>query len=483
MNRRDFIKQNAAVTAGGLSSAMAHADIDPAKTRPSDRPFATCRNDTKLVAMYCSPDEVLHHPEYIDSLQQVLGVNMINVMGQGVCYPSEILSFSPFPVERGHFIGLMHQENDDYIHKCAEILHAREIDMWLYGTGFIDPGVDDRLSAVDFNGRLFRHQSVPRYAIEGGDSALCFQKKSINRWMVTAYSWICGNYDIDALYLGHHRYTSPASYGRLYGCACADCERAAYRLGYDFDSMRSSMLSFRDGLSGLSKERVQLIADSGFTLTDFLQTIDGGSTMLEWLEFRAAAVTDSFSAVNRAIKESTGGRCRFIINTVNPTFSLFVGHDLKSFLGSVSDAYYSMGWIGYHFMANVASWANFLCETVDSLDEGTALEVVYSLIGWNDIDLPRGKIADLHIAAHGKDHRIEEFYQHFRHRVHGLLMHEINRAEMINLRNYPAYQTLYPEYWGRETTERLMDDCIEVGFNGYSFGRQPEPFVSKPKKG
>ena len=482
MKRRDFIKQSAAVATSGLSSSAIYADTASVKTRPPGRPFATCRNDTKLVAMYCNPEEVLNHPEYLDSLQRVLGVNVINIMGQGVTYPPGILSLLPFPGERSHFIGLRHQENDDYIHKCAEILHTRNIDMWLYGTGFIDPGVDDRLSPVDFNGRLFRNQPVPRYAIEGGDSALCFQKESINRWMTNAYSWICGNYDIDALYLGHHRYTSPASYGRLFGCACVDCERAAFRLGYDFDSMRSSMLSLRKGLVGLSKDRINLITDNGFTLSDFLQTVDDGSTVLEWLEFRAAAFTDSFSAVNRAIKQSTGGRCGFIINTVNPTFSLFVGHDLKSFLGLVSDAYYSMGWIDYHFMANVASWANFLCETVDGLDEGTALKAVYSLIGWNDIDLPRKKIADLHISAYGKEHSIEVFYKHFRHRVYNLLMHEINRAEMIIGSNFPAYQTLYPEYWGRETTERLMNDIIEAGFNGYSFGRQPEPFVSKPDK-
>ena len=135
MKRRDFIKQSAAVATSGLSSSAIYADTASVKTRPPGRPFATCRNDTKLVAMYCNPEEVLNHPEYLDSLQRVLGVNVINIMGQGVTYPPGILSLLPFPGERSHFIGLRHQENDDYIHKCAEILHTRNIDMWLYGTG------------------------------------------------------------------------------------------------------------------------------------------------------------------------------------------------------------------------------------------------------------------------------------------------------------------------------------------------------------
>ena len=481
ISRRTFLRDSTTAAAGGLVLASKNGGNSTVHAQSTEMPFVTCKKGKKLVGVYCLADQILNHPGYIDELQKKLGCNVI-IMSHGVNYPADIRRLTPFP-DVDQWIGLAYAENDENINRCADILHSRGIDLWLCGTGHYDRGNDDSLSPVDFNGVLFRHQPDPKYALEAGGSALCFQKPSIIRWQVNSYPWVCKNYDIDALYLTHHRYTIPSSYPRLFGCACRDCQQAADRLGYDFDSMRRAMLRLQANLPKLTKDTVKQVADLGFSYTDFLQTLADGIEIMDWLEFRAAAVSDSLSQINRAIKAATGGRCRFIVDTVNPTFSLLVGHDLKTFLGGVSDAYYPMAWVEYHYMTVVASWANALVEWVHGLDEQTALRVVYSLIGWDDIDLPAGRIADLHIGVTRKEHNSDEFYRHFKKYIPGLMTHEYRRGALLNTRNLPSYQTVFPHFWGGEITEPLMDEIMAAGHDGYIFEISAEPFVKRPKAG
>ena len=477
ISRRTFIRRGTAA-AGCLTLASGSGGYYAAEAQSSERPFVTCRKGKKLVGVYCSADHVLNHPEYLDELQKKLGCNVI-IVGHGVNYPDKIRRLTPFPKEE-QWVGVGYAENDENINRCADSLHSRGMDMWLYGTGHTDQGHDDRLSPVDFNGVRFKNQPDPNYALEAGGSALCFQKQSIIRWQVNSYSWVCKNYDIDALYLSHHRYTIPSSYHRLFGCACRDCQEAAYRLGYNFENMRKAMLGLRKNLCLMTKDKVKQAAELGFTYTDFLQTLADGTEIMDWLEFRAAAVSDSLSRINRAIKTATNNQCHFIVDTVNPTFSLLVGHDLKTFLGEVSDAFYPMAWVAYHYMTVVASWANALVEWVEGLDESTALKVVYQLIGWDDIDLPKNRIADIHIGITRKEHKSEEFFKHFKKYIPGLMTHEYRRGALLNIKNLPSYQTVFPHYWGRKITEPLMDEIMAAGHDGYIFEVSPEPFVKRP---
>ena len=225
-SRREFIKRSAVTGAGlALGGGTSFGEV-----KNEGPPFVTCRKDRKLVGVYCSPYEVMEHPEYIDALQTKLGCNVIALNAEGVTYPDEIRRLYPLPPEVKQSIGPAHVDNDEPIHRCAEILHGRGMDMWLVGSGHADLGYDDSISPVDFDGIMFRHHRVPKYAIESA-TGLCFQKERILRWQIHAYPWICANYDIDALYLTHHRYNIPSIYSRLWGCACEECQAASSRLG------------------------------------------------------------------------------------------------------------------------------------------------------------------------------------------------------------------------------------------------------------
>ncbi|MBN1293515.1 MAG: hypothetical protein JXB48_16870 [Candidatus Latescibacteria bacterium] len=478
MKRREFIKHGS--TAASLS-LLGYAQ-KKAEAATSGRPFITCRKDKKLIGVYCSIDEILDHPEYIDRLQEKLGCNVIILSAPGVNYPRDILKLAPFSPETNQWIGIGYSQEENKINLCAEEIHKRNMDIWLIGSGHYDRGNNDAFSPVDFNGMLLRNQTVPKYAIESS-TALCFQKQRIINWQVNAYSWICNNHDIDALYLTHHRYNAPSIYSQLWGCTCADCRKAANRLGYDFDRMGKAMIKLETDLNTLTKERIKTMASLGFSLGDFIQAVTGGNDILDWIEFRAKAVTDSLSRVNRAIKTSTQGKCAFIIDTVGPTFSLLVGHDLKDFTGKVSDAYYPMAWVDYHYMSVPAAWAQALVERVPNLDERTALEAVYKFIGWDDIDLPRNSIADIHIGATRNEHSIEDFYSHFKKYVPGLMTHEYKHGALLNTNNYPSYQTVFPHFWGAEITEPLFDVIMDTGHDGYIFEISAQPFVNKPEKG
>ena len=170
---------------GGLLLASGSGRHYAAHAQSSERPFVTCRKGKKLVGVYCSSDKIINHPEYLDELQKKLGCNVI-IMSGGVNYPGDIRRLTPFPKEE-QWVGVGYAENDKNINRCADILHSRGIDIWLYGTGHIDQGNDDRLSPVDFNGMLFRNQPLTKYSLETG-TALCFQKSSIIQWQVNSYS-------------------------------------------------------------------------------------------------------------------------------------------------------------------------------------------------------------------------------------------------------------------------------------------------------
>ena len=423
MTERINVNTTANITPRKSTQPGAAEDLGPAsgsiedyatQPEPAERPFVTCRKNKKLVGMYCTADEIMNHPEYLDELQERVGANVV-IMSSGVNYPPDIRELAPFAPEQNQWIGMDYAEDDNTIHKCAEILHSRGMDIWLYGSGHSDRGNNDSYLLVDFNGEYLRNYPLLKYSLESqSTSTLCFQKPEISQWQVNAYAWICKNYDIDALYCSHHRYNLPFHYRKLLGCACTDCQEAAYRLGYNFDRMRQAMLGFQENLGGLTKEQLKLVADVGITLTDFLHLQPDGNEAINWLKFRATNVTDALSRINRAIKAATGGRCRFIVDTVNPTLSYLVGHDYSTFVGEASDALYCMAWVEDQSICFAATWAQALVEMVDGLDESTALKAVYSLIGWDDLNLPHNRIADLHIAPTRQGHDIPRFYRRFK---------------------------------------------------------------------
>lgn len=472
--RRTFL--GAALAGAGFLAAPRRSYGAPSS---NGRPFATCRKGIKLVGVYCSPGEVLNHPEYLDDLQNKLGVNTVILHGSGVKYPRDILALAPFPQEKKQWVGVGYTDDDSALDRAAEILHERHIDMWLSGSGHYDLGNDDTLATVDFDGRPLRTKPVPKYATESG-APLCFQKRRVMDWQSAAYGWIAKRYDIDALYMSHHRYTIPALYTGLSGCACGDCESTAGRLGYDFEHMKSAVKAFPSMLGTMTKERIASLATGGTGFTDFLQTFRDGVRIVDWLSFRAAAVTDSFANVRRAVRSASSGRCAFVIDTVNPAFSLLVGHDLSTFAGEASDAVYSMSWVDHHYINVAASWANLLCERIRGLDESPALRAVYALVGWDDIDLPRDRIADLHIGETGKTHDPREFHRYFAPYLAGLMTHEFRRGNLMNIRSVPSYQTVFPFFWGRGPTDPIMEAVMREGHDGYFFEISPEPYVKRP---
>ena len=180
-----------------------------------------------------------------------------------------------------------------------------------------------------------------------------------------------------------------------------------------------------------------------------------GDDILSWLEFRSAAFGDAFGRVNRSVKSLTQGRCRFVIDTVGPTFMPLVGHSMPYYAGQASDAFYAMAWVDYHYVSVVASWANALCEWVPGLDERTALAAVYNFVGWNDIGLPRDQIDDLCIGKTSAEHSIPEFYKGFGKHLEPLMKHEYDRAALVNIHDVPSYQTVFPHFWGRNRQKRL----------------------------
>ena len=212
-------------------------------------------------------------------------------------------------------------------------------------------------------------------------------------------------------------------------------------------------------------------------LTDFLTQIGEDNGFLDWLYFRAGVVGESLRRIHDAIHTSTADRAGFVTDTHNYTMSLWVGHNFDDFIEGSSDGFHSLSWCAYQHISVIAAWAHQLCSWIPGLEEKTALRLVTSFFGWDELGLPEDSIDDLRIGATSAEHPIwsdasDSFYGYFNPDLTiELMTHEWTKLATFNRGRLKSHPVIKGYEWPEPVCRELMDRTDSLGLDGYIFQR------------
>lgn len=425
----------------------------------------------KIVGYYGSFQDLLDHPAYIDALQKELGVNLV-LAGGPIRIPQEILDMNPAPgLGPNQSVGCSWSEDDSLMHRGIEEAHRRGMDVLNYMGGTHYGLRAPELCVVDFEGRRLCDVPQTPYSVFEYNPPVCMARPDVRAWLDAVYGLGAGNYDVEGVYVSHFRYDNPSQWNNLFGCACPYCELEAYRKGYDFERMEGAMRLVREKLTQLTKAQVEATAKCRLTFGDFLMLLSDAQEVWDWLQFRASVVGDALRIAHDAVHRASKDRAIFVTDTHMPTMALYVGHNWMELQKGITDRFHPLAWLDSQHLACVASWANLLCTWVEGLEERTALQVVYSFFGWDELPLAKDRIADMGMNKGGylgDEHSSERFYKTAMgpERIFALYSHEMDKMKMLNVRNIPAHPVIKGD-WPVEVARRLMDYAMEIGLDGY----------------
>ncbi len=476
--RRSFMKSASMAALGASALAGSIPSVAKAQT---GRPFVTGVRGKKLVCCYVSASEMLNEPKYIDALQKQLGVNAVIISPPAIKMPDWLKEMNPLKGKGWMGTSPVKDDDDSQLVKGIEEAHRRGLDVWLYYTGHHYGQLYRPACAVTFDGIPFNELPPIKYALCQGLVSVCFNKPEVVEWDRTAYTYGARTYDVDAIYVTHFRYANPAFFTNLFGCACEDCRKLAADMGRDFNAMERASRNLVKNLRKLDAAKVKLAAKIGLTFTDFLQMLADDRAIMDWIYFRSDTVGMRLRGIHDSIREATAGRSQFISDTHNPTQALFVGHNYADLMNGASDALLPLAWLDFQHMSAVAALANLLVTWVPGLDEESALTAMLTFFGWNELPIPRKRIADYRIGVDSASHKDTEFYEIFnKESTLALWTHELEHLALMNTKGMPSIPIIKGHQWTEKISRELMDRCMSLGHTGYTLQRT-DLFIDKKK--
>jgi hypothetical protein len=104
-------------------------------------------------------------------------------------------------------------------------------------------------------------------------------------------------------------------------------------------------------------------------------------------------------------------------------------------------------------------WAEFLQQS-SSLSEKQALQIVYRLVGYDELGLPE-RIADFGFDEPGKMVRSIPLAD--------LIVREVRKARLLLPASLPSYPIIQGGGWPRPAVDRIVQSADEAGHNGIIF--------------
>jgi len=469
MTRRGFIASGAAASVGVASELTGPGRTATAQSR---RP--------KVIGCYTSVSDVLNNPRYIDALQKKLGVNAV-ICGSGINTPQWIRDMNPANTRRSH------REDDSDLNAAIEETHRRGMEFWQWLPAdhhyYREEG--RHLMSETFEGVKFIDLPPVKYSLEYlNEASVCVAKPAFREYEVAYFGHAAKTYASDVVYSSHHRYANPSCWTNLFGCACSDCRREAAAMGYDFGKMERAMLGLRKNIRSLDPAALDRAAKFRMTFTDFLVLAGEDDSIMDWFVFRARVRGNQLKRLNETVHLMSGDRARFFVDTHPASLALLVGHNWQDFIDGASDAIFPLSWLGWHYMAPVAAWANQLCAWIPGLSETTALRLVYSFLGWDELGLPDESIAEVGIGESGAVHKTsgpvyDAFFSYFNKGLtEKLVTHEWTKLSVFNNGRLPAHPVIKAGAWPESICRSLMERADDLALTGYVF-QGTESFIDK----
>jgi len=368
---------------------------------------------SKRFIWFCETEYLAAHPDVLKKLRDEIGLTTI-MPESFICHTSGFRASEEI-VRRGPF--------EDWRQRTAQFPRARQgIYPPVAGTigGFDDTALlrvieACRQAGIEIWGHIglwsYGGEVFPEFAmrdIEGRlldlrykqwGIGLCPSRKDVNEWTRDCLVDLIRRYDLDGFDVDHARYPAPANLHSLLACGCGFCQQEAGRLGFDFGHMKEGLLQLRAELSTLTREQFDRIGRARPGFWEFLAYLGEQGVVLEWLRFRALVMAERMREFRLAVQDAGGRDKVFGSDVFPPSIALLGGHIYEAwemgadYLTGGSSHGGVVGWATT--VTNLASeWAPALCRTVGGVGEDEALQLVYRMFGYDDLDLPLA-VADL----------------------------------------------------------------------------------------
>ena len=361
----------------------------------------------KRLIWFCETEYVAEHPDSLKKLRDEIGLTTI-MPESYTCHTSgfrateEIARRGPFedwrqrieqypPAREGIYppvAGTIGGFDDTALLRVIEACRRTGIEIWGHiGLWSYGGDVYPEYAMRDIEGQLLDM----RYKQWG--IGLCPSRKDTNEWTRDCLVDLIRRYDLDGFDVDHARYPAPANLHSLLACGCSFCQQEAGRLGFDFGRMKEGLLRLRVGLSALTRQQILKMGQARPGFWEFLAYLGEDGAVLEWLQFRALVMAERMREFRTAVQDAGGADKVFGSDVFPPSIALLGGHNYEAwergtdYLTGGSSHGGVVGWATT--VTNLASeWAPALCRTVTDLREEEALQLVYRMFGYDDLNLP-----------------------------------------------------------------------------------------------
>ncbi|MFO7918272.1 MAG: hypothetical protein R6V13_09345, partial [Anaerolineae bacterium] len=250
----------------------------------------------------------------------------------------------------------------------------------------------------------------------------------------------------------------------MFLCACERCAREAAERGYDMERMKADILDAQERIRKLDAERLAQVCTGALGFSDALQLLGLRQGVIQWFAFRCELLADKFGAFRDAVHGAAGEDFIFGTDTYPASLSPFVGHDHTRWDAFSDFASPLLSHVDIFPMQTMTAWAGFLQGLCPDLGESQTLQVIYRLVGYDDLEMPR-TIEDFALGAPDCEFRNVP--------LRDLVALDMTKARLYLPADIPSYPIIQgggaPHHWPRETIEELRAAAKETGHQGIIF--------------
>jgi len=419
----------------------------------------------KRVGLYLDPRVVLQNPGYLEALQDAVGLNLIILSYTGQL-SQDVLALNPFdglppsderirslitrdiygrivakslePAQTSLGPHMGRHGDDAELRRAILEIHSKGIEVWLLGG--VWQGSDYKLLGY------------------------CPSKEENNRWYEALFCHMAKEYGADGVDVTHARYAMTSEPAGLWTCACPDCVRTAAELGYDMGQMVADIKAAYARLRHMDGRRLVQAMGMGMGFFDAMQALALRDGVWQWFEFRARLLGRNLKRFRAAVHAVAGDGFIFGADTYPASQSMFVGHDISHW-GDFSDfASPLLSHADIFCTKAIHDWAQFLLRMHPEIGEGDALQVIYRLLGYDNLGMP-DNLADFALDAPDREFR-------------NIPLVDVITRDMAKTRLYlggdvPSYPIIQgggaPSDWPRPIIDALVASAEQTGHDGVIF--------------
>lgn len=422
-------------------------------------------NKSARVGLYLDPELIVRNPGYLEALRDGIGLNWVILTFTGEL-PPEVLAHSPYDsvppsparVRRliahhldgapctddlgvalrsvGPHVSISTPQKDAEMRQAITMCHRAELDVWFMA------------------GLYTAYESL----------MFCPGNEENHRWYEAYYTHLATAYGVQGIDITHARFPKTSLPRGIFLCGCAACAKAAAELGFDMEAMRADILHALTRFQQLTPAQLTTLASSALGPLDLLHFTGLRPGVLDWFRFRAELIARNLKHFHTVVHQAAGPDFIFGADNYPASLSLFAGHDQTCWAEFSDFASPLLSHVDAFPMKSWAAWAKQLQSWFPQLVEAEALQLAYRLSGYAGLALP-DNLADFALGEPDCEHRHIPLRE--------VVYTDMAKAKLYLPPNLPAYPILQgggaPNDWPLPVVQQLMDDALQLGYDGYIF--------------